>query len=92
MADNMVREGDPSWANLKALWVRNGGEYIEAGGKNYRVFTPNGEESPIFQPQDIGIDAYGRTSTGVVRGAEPKNPLRSTTRQNNRTVPISDVE
>lgn len=81
------------WMQLKALWDRNGGEYVQKGGVTFRVFTPNGEDLPQFLPQNVGMDAYSKTSTGVVRGAEPKRPIsRSAPSPGSPPIQISDVE
>lgn len=89
----ITNENDPKkWGQLKAYWLQHGGEYIQVGGTTYRVFTPDGKEFPRFLPQNVGLDAYSKTSTGVVQGAEPKDPMRSTTIQNGKVTPISDVD
>ena len=88
----MITEGK-QWAQLKALWDRHGGEYIQLGGSTYRVFTPDGEDKPKFQPQNVGLDAYEKTSTGMVQGAIPKRPIaRSAPKPGSPPVQISDVE
>lgn len=50
------------------IWNEQGRpEYVDYGGKNYRVFTPNGASEPVFVPQNTDA-LYGQTSTSLMAG------------------------
>ena len=58
------------WRQMKEMWLgeRKPG-YLMLGGIQYEVFTPNGEEDPVFQQMGFGgLEAYGQTSTGFPQG------------------------
>ena len=68
----MIRKGDEGWLRLFSVWEneRRPGSVV-VGGKHYMVFTPDGNERPVFSPVDDTV-LYSGTSTGMAQA----NPVR----------------
>lgn len=69
----VIKRGDSGWEALLEIWLasRKTG-YIQRGGMQYEVFTPDGDEEPVFHPQgQQELTSYSSTSTGAVKAKDP---------------------
>lgn len=69
----ITKQSRPSeWQRLMEIWVgeRKPG-FVVVGGTTYTVFTPNGDEEPVFNDSS-DTSMYSSTSTGSTNTASPQ--------------------
>lgn len=68
-----IHKGDPEWDRLHETWLAEGKPgFLSLGGSVIQVYTPNGDEEPVFDMQSYET-MTSKTSFTVEVSRAPKN-------------------